>query len=531
LKYLKLFEQFINEKKPAGAPDWHDSDAPDANGRFKDLSIKDLAAWLIKTRNKDVKKISGSLTQQIVFNRKSDPKYAEKMEKTRKEVYKQLGRKDLLESILNEGYQYFDGKMARGIKGDSGVKFKKGDKVTLEIQPNYYIIYGPNRKQISLDKQDFDPETLQQYVIYESADITIGGKEYKLIQKGSKITLTNTKLSADKFIFRNEKEFKEWADDQVEPIGGTQSSHFGISESADVESDLHKIYAAVNTDTGHEWAKEEGSKAYKVITPKDISKLELDPSIPILNYNMAVTEDLVKKFPKMKNFIYNPNETIQVSNSKKDFHERLGNDPNIPKTAYNEKDALEIGFPLIAKPKTGHSGKGIKIFKTEEEFAKADKSKYDLFSQFIDKKSEHRIINFKGKPMVWMERTPLNEKAKKGDGNASEEMRFKYLKKDPSGLPKNFAKTNKAFCEKFKEIPLICFDIMEDQKGHVYIIESNTMTGMPFNISLELYEKLFEDYYKRPMSNESKNEMKLLSEGLIKRTLSRDSDTKWDIES
>ena len=399
LKYLKLFEQFITEKKPKGAPDFHHSDAPDAEGRFKDLSIKDLAAWLIKTRKKDVKKISGSLTQQIVFNRKSDPKYAEKMEKTRKEVYRQLGREDLLK------------------------------------------------------------------------------------------------------------------------------------ESADIESDLHKIYAAVNTDTGHEWAKEEGSKAYKVITPKDVSKLELDPSIPILNYNMAVTEDLVKKFPKMKNFIYNPNETIQVSNSKKDFHERLGDDPNIPKTAYNEKDALEIGFPLIAKPKTGHSGKGIKIFKDKDEFLKEDKSKYDLFSQFIDKKSEHRIINFKGKPMVWMERTPLNEKAKKGDGDASEEMRFKYLKKDPSGLPKNFAKTNKAFCEKFKEIPLICFDIMEDQKGHVYIIESNTMTGMPFNISLELYEKLFEDYYKRPMSNESKNEMKLLSEGLIKRTLSRDSDTKWDIES
>ena len=509
MKYLKLFEQFINEKKPAGAPDWHDSDAPDANGRFKDLSIKDLAAWLIKTRNKDVKKISGSLTQQVVFNRKSDPKYAEKMEKTRKEVYKQLGREDLLkEALLEKGYNMDD--------IHDLIAFHRFNK---------------DFRKLSAKDKEWVENDAKERGFNESADITIGGKEYKLIQKGSKITLTNTKLSADKFIFRNEKEFKEWADDQVEPIGGTQSSHFGISESADVESDLHKIYAAVNTDTGHEWAKEEGSKAYKVITPKDISKLELDPSIPILNYNMAVTEDLVKKFPKMKNFIYNPNETIQVSNSKKDFHERLGNDPNIPKTAYNEKDALEIGFPLIAKPKTGHSGKGIKIFKTEEEFAKADKSKYDLFSQFIDKKSEHRIINFKGKPMVWMERTPLNEKAKKGDGNASEEMRFKYLKKDPSGLPKNFAKTNKAFCEKFKEIPLICFDIMEDQKGHVYIIESNTMTGMPFNISLELYEKLFEDYYKRPMSNESKNEMKLLSEGLIKRTLSRDSDTKWDIES
>ena len=103
MKHLRLFEEFIIEKKPKGAPDFHHSDAPDAEGRFKDLSIKDLAAWLIKTRNKDLKKISGSLTQQIVFNRNDDPKYAEKMEKTRKEVYRQLGRDDLLkESVLNE---------------------------------------------------------------------------------------------------------------------------------------------------------------------------------------------------------------------------------------------------------------------------------------------------------------------------------------------------------------------------------------------------------------------------------------------
>lgn len=94
---------FLNEKKPAGAPDWHDSDAPDAEGRFRDLGIKDLATWLIKTRKKDLKKISGSLTQQIVFNRKEDPDYAQKMEKVRKEVYKQLGREDLLEKIDTEG--------------------------------------------------------------------------------------------------------------------------------------------------------------------------------------------------------------------------------------------------------------------------------------------------------------------------------------------------------------------------------------------------------------------------------------------
>ena len=96
MTFIKEQSEVIVEKKPKGAPDFHHSDAPDAEGRFRDLSPKDLAAWLIKTRKKDLKKISGSLTQQVVFNRNDDPAYAEKMEKTRKEVYKQLGREDLL---------------------------------------------------------------------------------------------------------------------------------------------------------------------------------------------------------------------------------------------------------------------------------------------------------------------------------------------------------------------------------------------------------------------------------------------------
>ena len=96
-KHVKLFEEWLFEKKPKGAPEWKDSDAPDAEGRFRDLGIKDLAAWLIKTRKGDLKKISGSLTQQVVFNRNDDPEYAKKMEKVRQEVYKQLGREDLME--------------------------------------------------------------------------------------------------------------------------------------------------------------------------------------------------------------------------------------------------------------------------------------------------------------------------------------------------------------------------------------------------------------------------------------------------
>lgn len=125
-KTFQIFEQNILEKrKTANSPDWVDSDAPDAEGRFKKLGIKALAAWLIKTRKKDLKRITGSLNQQIVFNRNEDPAYAKKMEKVREEVYRQLGRKDLLEDfsavgIAPEGTMSGMGPVVRPNAGSEG---------------------------------------------------------------------------------------------------------------------------------------------------------------------------------------------------------------------------------------------------------------------------------------------------------------------------------------------------------------------------------------------------------------------------
>jgi|GEM_PF-1953855 hypothetical protein len=88
------YTEFITEaRKTKNSPDWHDSNAPDANGRFKSLGIKALASWLIKTRGGDMRKITGSLNQQIVFNRNDNPAYAKKMEKVRAEVKRQLNKK------------------------------------------------------------------------------------------------------------------------------------------------------------------------------------------------------------------------------------------------------------------------------------------------------------------------------------------------------------------------------------------------------------------------------------------------------
>ena len=402
LKYLKLFEQFLTEKKPKGAPSFHHSDAPDAEGRFKDLSIKDLAAWLIKTRKKDVKKISGSLTQQIVFNRKSDPKYAEKMEKTRKEVYKQLGREDLLK------------------------------------------------------------------------------------------------------------------------------------ESVDTEDGLGKVYLALREDSGQRWWTYKGfagDKFFTQVHENNMNDIDINPDYPVLTYHSDTVNKLIKAGKIKKENVYNHPDHISKSGSKEEFHKLVGEDENIPKTVYSKNDALEqLEFPIIAKPAEGHSGKGIQIINKPDLMEDVDEKIFDTFSEYIDKEEEHRFINFKGKPIFWMERTPLNEKAKTGKGSAKSEMEFGYAKRRLSDLPEDYRKVLERFCKIYEDLPYMCFDVMKGKNGKVYIIESNAQPGVPFDSTVEAYKHIYEDFYKKPLNKESLTKLEEYANTMIEKTLKKDGGKRFSIK-
>ena len=404
LKYLKLFEQFLHltEKKPAGAPEFHHSDAPDAEGRFKDLSIKDLAAWLIKTRKKDVKKISGSLTQQIVFNRKSDPKYAEKMEKTRKEVYKQLGREDLLK------------------------------------------------------------------------------------------------------------------------------------ESVNTEDSLGKVYLALREDSGQRWWTYKGfagDNFFTQIHENNMDDIDINPDYPVLTYHSDTVNKLLKAGKIKKENVYNHPDHISKSGSKEEFHKLVGEDENIPKTVYSKNDALEkLEFPIIAKPAEGHSGKGIQIINKPDLMEDVDEKIFDTFSEYIDKEEEHRFINFKGKPIFWMERTPLNEKAKTGKGSAKSEMEFGYAKRSLSDLPEDYRKVLERFCKIYEDLPYMCFDVMKGKNGKVYIIESNAQPGVPFDSTIEAYKHIYEDFYKKPLDKESLTKLNEFAKTMIEKTLKKDGGKRFSIK-
>ena len=71
---------------------WHDSDAPDAKGKFRDLSAEALAKWVFKTRKGNAQKINGAFVQQKNFNKKDKP-YFNKMERARKIAMNMVNKK------------------------------------------------------------------------------------------------------------------------------------------------------------------------------------------------------------------------------------------------------------------------------------------------------------------------------------------------------------------------------------------------------------------------------------------------------
>lgn len=299
-----------------------------------------------------------------------------------------------------------------------------------------------------------------------------------------------------------------------------------LNEAKDPQ-DLYKIYLCINPESGHRWWSYKdfaGSKFFVQLTLDNYKDVEINPEYPVLNYNSEVCQTLLDEGLIKDENVYNHPKYIKQSGSKAEFHKIVDGDENIPQTCHSKEDAEKIGFPIIAKPADGHSGLGIQVFKDQESWDDADHSKFDVYSEYIDKKSECRLINFKGQPFFWMERQPMNDKAKTGDGKADEQTEFKYIKHDVAKIPQKYKDLVEKYCKMFKDLPYLTLDIMEDQDGKLYVIESNSQPGVPYDSTIEIYKQLFQDFYGRECDEKTMNYLSELSEFMCNKTLELDPD-------
>lgn len=243
--------------------EWHDSEAPDANGRFKDLSPKDLAAWLIKTRKGDMKKISGSLSQQVAFNKNDDKEYVKKMDKTRKEVYKQLDRDDLLENTINKPMKNFHEQLDREAQSE-----------LYEAKP------GPDPYHRGLDDEDVEDKEDQ---IKKQADMDDGDPDAYKEMPGDKAARKNGEVKTSKAT----KRYSElYGDEENESLSFLDF----LNEAEKYITDEFKVGDKIKTGFG-EWEVIETDYAPKksfmgsfIFKGKDMKRVNI-PNPPKTNKN------------------------------------------------------------------------------------------------------------------------------------------------------------------------------------------------------------------------------------------------------
>lgn len=294
---------------------------------------------------------------------------------------------------------------------------------------------------------------------------------------------------------------------------------------ADQYPSLKKVYLCTKRSSGQRWWSYKGfagDKFFIQVTENNIDKLDINPDYPLLNYQSEIVNQLLDEGRIKPENVYNHPDVIKMSGSKSEFHKLVDGNKHVPKTVLNKKDAMGLAFPVIAKPASRHSGLGIQVFNTPADLEKADESKFDTYSEFVDKAEEHRFFNFRGEPFFWMERKPINAKAKTGKGDGEEQMMFKYIKRDPAELPKEYSSVLKQFCDMYEKFPFICFDMMKDKKGKVFVIESNAQPGVPFDSTVRLYEKIYRDFYGEPVDDASKNRLEQFADEMMEKTVKKD---------
>ena len=284
-------------------------------------------------------------------------------------------------------------------------------------------------------------------------------------------------------------------------VAWIMKSHDIHATSGDVNGREKKYNIAAKGNLFLNYATKEDFEDDKVVVPNNV---------PILNYGGAVDPEAIG-FLKNKGInndnLYNKRELLPLSGDKVKFAKAAAKFDWLPKTCFSKEDAVngDVGFPVIAKIKDGHSGLGIQKFDTAEEL-EASKDKFDIFCQFIDFAREYRVMFCKDKIFIINERVPRIEDDRSiKTKTADEKISFTYVYQDQNKVDPKFIENVLSICKDVKtflDLDLWALDIVVDKKGKMWIMETSSATGLGSVKMCEVYKAMYEDFYGEPLSDE-----------------------------
>lgn len=254
-------------------------------------------------------------------------------------------------------------------------------------------------------------------------------------------------------------------------------------------------------------------------------------NVPVLYYggNVPASVKFLEKFNINPKNLYNIPSQMKISGDKVLFSKKFENNDWLPKTVFSKDEAIEgaVGFPVIAKISDGHSGLGIKKFDNAEELKKdkqtfelrGEQRSFDLFSQFIDFEREYRCLFLKDKCFVVNERVPIKDDEKSiRNKKVDEKVKFIYAYQDINKIDPTFIERIHEIANEVREhikLELWSLDIIVDKEGKIWVLETNSATGLGSVKLCEVYMEIYKDFYGRELPDFYKEELwrKYMSQG------------------
>jgi glutathione synthase/RimK-type ligase-like ATP-grasp enzyme len=272
--------------------------------------------------------------------------------------------------------------------------------------------------------------------------------------------------------------------------------------SGDVNTREKKYNTAAKNSLFINFFTKEDYNDKTVVVPNDL---------PILYYGGSKdteSEQFLKNKKVDYNKLYNKRDILMISGDKTIFGKTFGKYNWLPKTVFSKEEALkgDVGFPVIAKIKNGHSGVGIEKFDTKKELDESVE-KFDLFCQYIDFKREYRVIFCQDKLIAINERVPtIKDDSSINTKKVNDKIKFTYVYQDLNKIDKDFIKQCNAICKDIKkgglDLNFWSLDIVVDGDKKLWVMETSSALGMGSVKMCEAYRAIYEDYYKEKLPDE-----------------------------
>jgi len=264
--------------------------------------------------------------------------------------------------------------------------------------------------------------------------------------------------------------------------------------------DLHKVIMCVSTElTDFKYVTDKSCYTNKYMELFTKGNKPKAADVPVINFCNIHTERLLDAGTP-KELIYNPKEKKMEIASKVKWHKTHKDSKHVPKTVSDAKDLDQLEFPIIAKPDNRYSGQGIIKIDTLKEANDMDLSDFEVFSEKIDIDEEHRIMMWRGEPVMWVQRVHGNEETKKMTKKKEDKLYFKYVLKDLKNMPEDWQVVFNEMADVHKELDIYSIDLMVDTKGKPWVVEMSSEFAPLYGVMAIIYKKVYQDYYGKKLN-------------------------------